>query len=73
MENMNHSCFSGLWQNGSIPFNQPSLTIPAGVLLPNSLYHFSVELINRENASVRATGYLSVQIQDAEAYPIAIE
>lgn len=52
--------------------NQSYIVIPAEVLENNTVYDFIVELINRENSSVRATGYLSVHIQDSKSYMIAI-
>ncbi len=43
-----------------------SLTILRNSLKSNETYQFMVNMKNRQNPSVEATGYLLVQIEDAE-------
>jgi len=52
--------------------NQSSLTIFANVLRKTFDYQFVVQMSNRRNISLRATGYVIVQVQDSTRPMIAI-
>ena len=52
--------------------NESSLTIFANVLKKNVEYQFVVQMSNRRNISLQATGYVIVQVQDSTRPMIAI-
>jgi len=52
--------------------NESSLTIFANVLKKNLEYQFVVQMSNRRNISLQATGYVIVQVQDSTRPMIAI-
>ena len=52
--------------------NESSLTIFANVLKKNFEYQFVVQMSNRRNISLQATGYVIVQVQDSTRPMIAI-
>jgi len=51
---------------GSTISPQSSLTILANSLKSNQTYQFMVYMENRQNSSLQATGYLLVQVDDAQ-------
>ncbi len=53
--------------------SKSSLTIFAGSLQSNQIYQFKVNLVNHQDSSLQAIGYLSVQVQDTHSYLINIE
>ena len=52
--------------------NESSLTIFANVLKKNFEYQFVVQMSNRRNISLQATGYVILQVQDSTRPMIAI-
>ncbi len=52
------------WQYGSTGSLKSSVTILAGSLASNQTYQFVVNMVNQQNSSVQATGYLLVQVED---------
>jgi hypothetical protein len=68
----NPSCLSnrtGLTYGNSI---KSSLTILAGSLQSNRTYQFMVQMANRLNPSLQATGYLLVKVEDTRLQMIVI-
>ena len=59
--------FSG--RNNSI---KSSLTILAGSLTSNQTYQFMVRMGNRINASLQATGYVLVRVEDTQPHLVVI-
>jgi len=57
---------TGLRYGGASNSMKSSLTILRNSLKSNETYQFMVNMTNRQNPSVEATGYLLVQIEDAE-------
>jgi len=49
-----------------------SLTILSGSLQANQTYQFMAYLVNRKNASIQATGYVLVTVEDTYPQLIAI-
>ncbi|UJR38826.1 hypothetical protein I4U23_031491 [Adineta vaga] len=72
---LNSSCFSNrsgnetAWEYGS---TKSSVTILAESLVSNKTYQFMVIMINRENSSIQATGYLLVQVQDQTVHTVTV-
>ena len=69
----NPSCLSnrtGTWKFGNSIGS--SLTVLAGSLQSNRTYQFMVQMTNRRNSSVQATGYVLVKIDDTQPQIIAI-
>jgi len=60
------------WQYGSNVSPKSSVTILAGSLASNQTYQFVVDMVNRQNSSIQATGYVLVKVQDKIAPMIAI-
>ena len=62
-----------MFQYTGIPLSlESSLTIYAGLLQLNKKYQFLVQMSNRRNASLHATGYVIVQIEDSSRPMVAI-
>ena len=59
--------FSG--RNNSI---KSSLNILAGSLTSNQTYQFMVRMGNRINASLQATGYVLVRVEDTQPHLVVI-
>ena len=51
---------------------QSSVTILANSLISNQTYQFMVIIENRMNASLQATGYLLVQVEDTQSQLIVV-
>ena len=51
---------------------ESSLTIIRGTLLPNRTYQFMVQMENRRNSSIRATGYLLVRVDNTYSQMIVV-
>jgi hypothetical protein len=49
-----------------------SLTILANSLASNQTYQFMVQMVNRQNSAIQATGYLLVQVEDTQHQLIVI-
>jgi hypothetical protein len=49
-----------------------SLIIFSGSLPSNQTYQFMLVITNRQNASLQATGYLLVQVQDSDSQIITL-
>ena len=60
------------WQYGSNVSPKSSVTILAGSLASNQTYQFVVDMVNRQNSIVQATGNLLAQVQDNISPMIAI-
>jgi len=60
------------WQYGSSVSPQSSVTILAGSQTCNQTYQFMVLMVNRQNSSYKATGYLLVQVEDTNSSIIAV-
>jgi len=68
----NPSCLSnrtGLKFGNSI---ESSLTILAGSLQSNRTYQFMVQMANRQNSAIQATGYVLVNVVDTRPQMILI-
>jgi hypothetical protein len=60
-------------QFGGSPVSpKSSLTVLANSLKSNQTYQFMVYMENRQNSSVQATGYLLVQVEDAQPQLVVI-
>ncbi len=71
-DSSNPSCLSnrtGLKFGNSI---ESSLTILGGSLQSNRTYQFMVQMENRQNSSLQATGYALVQVEDTSPQMILI-
>ncbi len=68
----NPSCLSNRtgWKFGNSI--ESSLTILAGSLQSNRTYQFMVQIENRWNSSLQATGYALVQVEDTHPQMILI-
>ncbi len=68
----NPSCLSNRtgWKFGNSI--ESSLTILAGSLQSNRTYQFMVQMENRQNSSLQATGYALVQVEDTHPQMILI-
>jgi hypothetical protein len=60
------------WQYGSVVSPQSSVTILAGSQTSNQTYQFMVSMVNRQNSSYQATGYLLVQVEDTNSPMISV-
>ena len=64
---------NGEWNSTGVKLApESSVTILAGSLQLNQKYQFLVQMSNRRNASLQATGYVLVQIEDSNRPMIAI-
>ncbi len=71
-DSSNPSCLSnrtGLKFGNSI---ESSLTILAGSLQSNRTYQFMVQMANRQNSAIQATGYVLVNVVDSRPQMILI-
>ena len=72
----NPSCLSPLtpaWQfTGSGSPVESSLTLFRRALLSNRTYQFKVHMENRRNASIQATGYVLVQVEDTPRQMVVV-
>lgn len=71
-DSSNPSCLSNRagWQfENSI---HSSLTILSGALLSNRTYQFMVQMENRLNSSLQATGYVLVNVEDTHPQMVLI-
>ncbi len=68
----NPSCFSNQtgWKFGNSI--ESSLTILAGSLQSNRTYQFMVQMENRRNSSLQATGYVLVNVVDTRPQMVLI-
>jgi hypothetical protein len=68
----NPSCLSNRtgWKFGNSI--ESSLTILAGSLQSNRTHQFMVQMENRRNSSLQATGYVLVQVEDTRPQMILI-
>jgi len=71
-DSSNPSCLSNRtgWKFGNSI--ESSLTILAGSLQSNRTYQFMVQMENRQNSSLQATGYALVQVEDTHPQMILI-
>ncbi len=60
------------WQYGSAVSPQSSVTILAGLLACNQTYQFMVLMVNRQDSSYQATGYLLVQVANTNSQMIVV-
>ncbi|CAF1443700.1 unnamed protein product, partial [Adineta ricciae] len=70
INSLSSSCFSNrsgnetAWKYDSTVSSKSAVSILARSLASNQTYQFMVNMVNRENPSIYATGYLLVKIQD---------
>jgi len=63
---MHNFCLDGspAWRNSSVNSALSSITILGGSLKNNHTYQFDVFMINLSNATIQATGFLLVKIDN---------